>query len=80
MVKTLLIPGFQVLAPNPGGRKARPYDTLLNLLGRGEVYPRPHRTGYCTNLRIEESLNLGKNMSLDPIIKLVRRIKIQTKP
>ena len=32
--------GFQVLAAGPGGRKARPYDTLLNLLGSGEVYPR----------------------------------------
>jgi hypothetical protein len=43
---------FQILAPNPGGRKARPYNTLLNLLGRGEVYPRPHTAGHCSNLRI----------------------------
>jgi len=36
---------FQVIATSPGGRKARPYDTLLNLLRRGEVYPRPLKSG-----------------------------------
>jgi len=30
---------FQVQATDPGGRKARPYETLINLLGRGGVYP-----------------------------------------
>lgn len=36
---------FQVPTLSPDGRKARPYKTLLNLLGRGGVYPRPYRTG-----------------------------------
>jgi len=43
---------FQLLIPGPGGRKARPFDTLFNLLGRGEVYPRPQRTDPCSNLII----------------------------
>jgi hypothetical protein len=30
---------FQVLAPNPGGRKARRCETLPDPLGSGEVYP-----------------------------------------
>ncbi len=41
---------FQIRAPNPGGRKARPYKTLINLLGWGGVYPCPNRTGHCSKL------------------------------
>jgi hypothetical protein len=37
----------------PGGRKAHPYQSLLNLLDIGAVYPCPHRTVYCFNLGIE---------------------------
>jgi hypothetical protein len=39
---------IHVIATSPGGREARPYDTLLNLLGRGEVYPRPPKSGKAT--------------------------------
>jgi len=40
------------VANSSGGRKALPNNTSLNLLGRGEVYPRPPRTGDCSNLPI----------------------------
>jgi len=30
---------FQVRSTDPDGRKARPYETSINLLGRGGVYP-----------------------------------------
>jgi hypothetical protein len=43
---------FQLLTPRLGEHKVRPYDTLMNLLGRGEVYPRPQRTIPCSNLLI----------------------------
>jgi hypothetical protein len=50
---------FQILAPNPGGRKARHYNPLPNVLGRGEVYPRPHRTAI-VSIFVLESLNSGE--------------------
>ncbi len=42
---------FQVLAR--GSERAKsPFDILLSLLGRGEVYPRPLRPGHCSDLLI----------------------------
>jgi hypothetical protein len=43
---------LQVLKTPAGGRKARPYETLTNLGSRGGVYPRPDKTGHCSNLLI----------------------------
>ena len=43
---------FQVWAPYAGGRKAHPYETLNDLFGRGEVYPRPNIMDNCSNLLI----------------------------
>jgi len=50
---------FQKLAPGAGGRKARHYNTFPNVLGRGEVYPRPHRTAIIP-IFVLESLNSGE--------------------
>ena len=43
---------FLVFSSTPGGHKARCYDRVDNRLGRGEVYPRPHRGHNFSNLRI----------------------------
>ena len=43
---------FHVPAPTSGGRKARPYERLVNLLGTGGGHPHPHRADRYSNLPI----------------------------